>query len=125
MFEARGVWNREYDNSQSDRINQYQLDAFRTYAATRRRPSALAQLISSDNAFRSDMAGAYAEAWALSFYLSETRPRLYAAYLQKTADRPLFADYTAAERMADFQDIFGSEMKMFDKKFLRYMEEVK
>ena len=26
--------------------------------------------------------------------------------------------------MADFQDIFGSEMKMFETKFLRYMEEV-
>jgi hypothetical protein len=125
MFEARGVWNREYDNSQSDRINQYQLSAFRAYAATRRRPAALAELIASDDAFRSDMGGAYAEAWALSFYLSETQPRLYAAYIAKTADRPLFADYTAAERMADFQDIFGSEMKMFDTKFLRFMDEVK
>jgi hypothetical protein len=75
--------------------------------------------------FRTDISAAYAEAWALSFYLCETQPRLYAAYLQKTAERPLFAEYTAAERMADFQDIFGSEMKMFDTKFLRFMDEVK
>ena len=57
--------------------------------------------------------------------MCETQPRLYAAYLAKTAERPLFSDYPAAERMADFQDIFGSEMKMFETKFLRYMEEVK
>ena len=69
--------------------------------------------------------GAYAEAWALSFYLCETQPRLYADYLARTAERPLFSDYSAAERMADFQAIFGSDMKMFETKFLRYMEEVK
>ena len=57
--------------------------------------------------------------------MCETQPRLYAAYLGETAERPLFSDYPAAERMADFQDIFGSDMKMFETKFLRYMEEVK
>jgi hypothetical protein len=36
----------------------------------------------------------------------------------------LFSDYTATERMADFQEIFGREMKMFETKFLRYMEEL-
>ena len=59
--------------------------------------------------FKAIQPGAYAEAWALSFYLSETQPRLYAAYLAKTAERPLFGDYPAAERVADFQDIFGGK----------------
>jgi hypothetical protein len=125
MFEARGVWNRQYDNSQSDRVNQYRLEEFREYAKTRRRPGAITELIASDAAFRGDVGGAYAEAWALSFYLCETQPRLYAAYLAKTADRPLFVEYTPSERMADFQDIFGDEMKMFETKFLRYMDEVR
>jgi hypothetical protein len=125
MFEAPGVWNARYDHVQADRVNRGRLQGFRDYVATRRQPGSLATLLSSDQAFRSDPEGAYAEAWALSFYLSETQPRLYASYLAKTADRPLFSDYPAAERMADFQDIFGREMKMFDVKFLRYMEEVK
>jgi len=124
MFEARGVWNRRYDNSQSDRINKYRLDEFRAYTKTRRREGAISELIASDDAFRGDVGGAYAEAWALSFYLCETQPRLYAAYLEKNANRPLFADYPAAERMADFQEIFGNEMKMFETRFLRFMEEV-
>ena len=124
MFEARGVWNREYDNSQTDRINQGRLVDFRDYVANRRKPGAIASLIASDDAFRGDVGGAYAEAWALSFYLCETQPRLYAAYLSRTAERDIFVDYTPAERMADFQDTFGNETKMFETKFLRYMEDV-
>jgi hypothetical protein len=125
MFEAPGVWNAQYDRAQSDRINQGRLIEFHDYVAKRRRPDSLTTLLSSDQPFKSDSAGAYAESWALSFYLCETQPRLYAEYLAKTAERPLFSDYPAAERMADFQDIFGSEMKMFDLKLLRFMEEVK
>jgi hypothetical protein len=82
-------------------------------------------LVTTDDAFRSDLDGAYAEAWALSFYLCETQPKLYAAYLEKTAQRPAFSDYPAAERMADFQAIFGSDLKIFEAKFLRFMQDVK
>ena len=125
MFEAPGVWNAKYDHSQADRINRDRLYGFREYVAKRRTPGALVSLLSSDQLFRTDSLGAYAEAWALSFYLCESQPRLYAKYLEKTAERPLFVDYSAAERIADFQDVFGNEMKMFEIKFLRYMEEIK
>jgi hypothetical protein len=125
MFEARGVWNARYDNTQSDRINRGRLAGFRKFAASPRRAGSLAMLLTSDDAFRSDPDGAYAEAWALTFYLCETQPRQYAAYLAKTAARPVFSDYPAAERMADFQAIFGSDLKIFEAKFLRYMQDVK
>jgi hypothetical protein len=124
MFEAPGVWNARYDRTQHDRINRGRLLGFRQYIAKRRQPGALAALLATDQLFRSDVDGAYAEAWALSFYLCETQPRLYATYLAKTADRPLLSEYTAAERVADFQAIFGNEMKMFETKFLRYMADV-
>jgi hypothetical protein len=125
MFEARGVWNAQYDRTQADRLNRERLASFHEYVENRRQPGALATFVTTDQAFRSDVDGAYAEAWALSFYMCETQPRLYAAYLQKTAERPLFSEYSAAERMADFQDVFGRELKMFETKFLRYMAEVK
>ena len=125
MFEAPGVWNAQYDRTQSDRINRGRLNSFREYVAKRRQPGSLAALITTDNAFQSDIDGAYAEAWALSFYLSETQPRAYAELLARTAKRPAFSDYPAVERMADFQSIFGSEMKIFETKFLHYMQEVK
>jgi hypothetical protein len=125
MFEAPGVWNAQYDRTQSDRINRSRLNGFREYVKSRRSPGSLATLISSDTPFQGDIDGAYAEAWALSFYLSETQPRAYAELLARTAKRPTFSDYTAVERMADFQSLFGTEMKLFDTKFLHYMQEVK
>jgi hypothetical protein len=125
MFEAPGVWSERYDHTQADRINRDRLTGFREYAAGRRQPGSLARMLSSDDIFRSDADGAYAEAWALSFYLCETQPRLYATYLKKTAELPVSTEYPAVERMADFQSIFGSDLKLFEAKFLRYLEELK
>jgi hypothetical protein len=125
MFEAKGVWNAQYDRTQSDRINRGRLDSFRDYVAKRRQPGSIQAMLSSDDMFRSDQDGAYAQAWALSFYLSETQPRAYAQYLTKTADRPMFSEYSPVERVADFQTFFGSESKIFESKFLSYMAEVK
>jgi hypothetical protein len=125
MFEAPGVWSARYDHTQADRVNRGRLDGFREYMAKRRQAGSFATLLASDDAFRVNPDGAYAEAWALSFYLCETQPRQYAEYLARTAERAPFADYPAQERMADFQSAFGSDMKMFEAKFLRYMEEVK
>lgn len=125
MFEAPGVWSAQYDHTQADRVNRGRLDGFHKFAAGRRQPGSLAMLLTTDDAFRTDPDGAYAEAWALSFYLCESQPKLYAAYLAKTAQRPAFSDYFAGERMADFQAIFGSDLKMFETKFLRFMQDVK
>jgi hypothetical protein len=125
MFQAPGVWSERYDHTQADRVNRGRLDGFRKYVTGRRQPGSLARMLTTDDAFRSDPDGAYAEAWALTFYLCETQPKLYAAYLEKTAQRPAFSDYPAAERMADFQAIFGSDLKLFEAKFLQFMHEVK
>lgn len=125
MFEAKGVWNAQYDGDQADRINRGRLLDFQAYVKTRRDANSLVQLLSTDTPFKTDISNAYAEAWALSFYLCETQPRLYSAYLTKTAQREIFVEYAAAERMADFQEFFGNELKMFDTKFLRFMEDLK
>jgi hypothetical protein len=122
MFEAPGVWSERYDHTQADRINRGRFDSFQRYVKTRRQPGSLAMLLASDEAFRSDSDGAYAEGWALSFYLCETQPRQYAAYLEKTAARPAFSGYSANERMADFEAIFGSDLKLFEAKYLHYMQ---
>jgi Protein of unknown function (DUF1570) len=125
MFEARGVWSAQYDHTQADRINRGRLLNFKDLAANRWQPGMILNLISSDRMFQTSETDAYALAWALSFNLCETQPRLYCQYLAKTAARPMLSAYPAAERVADFEDIFGGERKMFETKFLRYMEEVK
>jgi hypothetical protein len=82
-------------------------------------------LVSSDQLFRSDAISAYAEAWALSLYLCETRPRQYVEYLATTANRPMFSSYTDVERMADFQAAFGSNLKQLEANFLTWMAKIK
>jgi hypothetical protein len=125
MFEARGVWDSSSYLSERERINTGQLKAFKEYAGRRRREGALAEMIASDRVFQTDEAGAYGEAWAFSYYLCDTQPRRYCEYLIRTAARPPFQEYTAEERVADFQKIFGDNLKMVEIQFLRHMETVK
>ena len=81
--------------------------------------------MASDKLFRDDVQTAYAEAWALSFYLVETQPRQYAQYLKRTAAHRPFRQYTPAERTADFTAVFGGDWRMLEARFLRFMADVK
>jgi hypothetical protein len=125
MFEARGVWQSRSYPHQSDRINRGRLEAWRDHARGRRQAGALAQLVSSDRAFSADPLSAYAEAWALSFFLMETMPKKYAEFLGKTAARPPFAAYPAAQRLSDFTDTFGSDLTMLDARMQRFLAGLK
>ena len=125
MFEARGVWQSRTFPNQADRINRGRLDAWRAYAKGRRKPNAIAQIVSSDRAFSSDPDGAYAEAWALSFFLIETMPKKYVEYLARTAGRPVFVDYGSTKRLDDFTAVFGANLSMLDARMQRFMAGLK
>jgi uncharacterized protein DUF1570 len=125
MFEARGVWqSRSYPNV-NDRINRDRLSVWRAYAKGRRQTDAIAQLVASDRMFSADPDGAYAEAWALSFFLIETTPKKYIEYMAKTAARPMFADYSGPKRLQDFTDVFGSDLTMLDARMQRFIAGLK
>lgn len=121
MFEAPGVYDSRHYTRQSDRINRARLRAFWKLVEPNHRPELLASLIATDDLFRTNPAAAYAEAWALSFYLVETQASKYMKYLARTAHRPPFSDYMAAERTADFTAIFGDDWQMLQARFLRFM----
>ncbi len=125
QFEAPGVWDWHAHRMDRDRVNRRQLEAFRDCLAHRWESGTLANLVASDAKFRSDPAGAYGTSWALSHFLSETRPRRYSKLLAVTAARPPFQPYTADQRSVDFKKIFGDNLKMLEIKFLRYMKTVK
>lgn len=125
LFEARGVWTGRAGGPQSERIHPERLADFRRYAQNGRSEDALVELIAGDQPFRRDMHNAYAESWALTFYLSETRPREYARYLAKIAARGDFQSYSSQERLADFTSIFGTNLRHLDAQFLRYMNELR
>jgi hypothetical protein len=121
LFEARGVWDANDYPDQSHRINRARLRQFRQYLA-RRRPGAIQQLIASDIRFEQDTLAAFAESWALTFYLTETEPASYAHFLSKTASHAAFAPYPAPQRIADFTSTFGDNWTSLDAGFLKFME---
>lgn len=124
MFEAPGVWKAEDNRRAEDRINRGRLAEFRRFLP-QRRAGLLAEMIASDRLFETDMSVAYANAWALSFFLAETQHRRYTDYLQRMARRPPFQGYSANERTADFTAVFGSNLALVETHFLRYLAELK
>ncbi|EAQ82194.1 DUF1570 domain-containing protein [Blastopirellula marina] len=125
MFEAPGVWNASAYRRASDRINRGRLDWFQDYAAKSRSPGSLKGLIQSDRVFAQRPDIAYSESWALCFYLVETDPRRFAQYLTTIAARPAASAYPAAQRIADFEAVFGSDWNMLEARFLRYIQALK
>ena len=124
LFEAPGVWNARSNTRDADRINPGRLAQFKAYQS-RRRAGVLAELVSSDRLFADDGEAAYAESWAFTYFLVETRPRDYTRLLRLTAARPAFRDYSSAERLRDFTSVFGENFRMLDAQFLRFMAGVK
>jgi hypothetical protein len=97
-------------------------------AASRiRKVMKLEQLVSHDRAFR-DLATirmAYAQSWALAYFLIRTRRREFLNYLEtQGAKQPLSAD-SSELRLRDFEEAFGGTMRDLQREFQRYMQRVK
>lgn len=120
MFEAPGVYDSRRFTQRSDRINQGRFRDFQK-VVPHHRPELLANLVATDKLFRMAPGAAYAEAWAFTFYLVETQPRKFADYLARTARRQPFTEYSAEERTADFAAVFGTDWRMLEAQFLRFM----
>jgi len=125
MFEAPGVWDAARHPQPQDRLNIGRLRDFQQYAAKRRRKGSLAEFVQSDRIFDINPSDAYAEAWALSFYLCETQPRKYAAYMKKMAELDPFRRYESPQRLQDFLATFGPNLSLLETQFVKYMSELK
>lgn len=121
LFEAPGVYNARYHTAQADRINRARLDDFRLAVVPHHKPELIKSIVATDTLFETHPAAAYAEAWALTFYLVETQPANYARYVALTAERPPFADDTPAGRAADFTAVFGGNWAMLEAQLLRFI----
>lgn len=124
MFEAPGVWNAQSHHSFKDRINPEMLATFRAKLATRK-PGTMGNIIASEQLYKTDPNAFYAEAWALTFFLCETRPRELEKYFKKTAARADFSTYYSTERVNDFAECFGSDFKQLEANFLNWMAEIR
>lgn len=102
-------------------INRYQFQQFQKYAS-RRPAGALATLIADDKPFRDARlsADAYAEAWAVTYYLMKARPKQYHEYLKLLSKKGVAEWDTPETRMAEFKQAFG-ELAGFEEDYLRFM----
>ena len=108
------------------KVNYARWDRFRdNVAANRHAP--LARMLADDDLFRDGKTAvdSYAQAWAWNYFLMKWRPKPYAAYLKLLAAKPLLQDDKPAERVADFRQCFGEDLKALEDDFYRRMDRVK
>ncbi len=104
-------------------VNYPRLNRFREYLPTRPANSLLS-LIVDDKRLRDPRQSldAYAEAWALNYFLIRQHPKEYQAYLQMQSEKgPLVWD-TPEERLKQFRTYFGDNLAALDAEFLRSMQ---
>jgi hypothetical protein len=107
-------------------VNSARLTQFQRYLADRP-PTSLKTLISDDKRLRDTRTAldAYAEAWALNYYLVHQHPRQYVAYLQMLSRKKELLWDDPQTRLAEFQAAFGENLGQLDADFLRYMRTVR
>jgi len=107
-------------------VNRVQLHAFRRALPTRV-ASALTDLIASDGQFRNprSIPTAYADSWALNYFLIRQRPQEYLAYLKMLAEKPRLIYDEPDERLQQFREAFGEDLEQLEAEFLRYMQTVR
>lgn len=122
MFEAPGVRDGSKNGGTAQRINRERYLRFGNYAKSRRASKSLKDFLAGDDMLPQSTLDFYGQAWALTFYLVETRPSEYARYLKKMADRDPLKGYSAEDRVNDFTAAFGGGIDGIEVDFLRYME---
>jgi hypothetical protein len=106
-------------------VNTSRLEQFRQYLPQRPATS-LKSLISDDKRIRDTRTAldAYAEAWALNYYLIRHRPKQYIAYLQMLSEKKQLLWDDPEARLKEFQAAFGDNLTQLDADFLRQMQKV-
>ncbi len=107
-------------------VNYGRLEDFQRFLPTR--PSrSLESLLTQDARFRDPKQAdaAYAEAWALTYFLVKQRQDAYVKYMKvlSQAGPPTGAD--PAGRLQQFKAAFGTDLNKLDADFLRFIEKIK
>jgi hypothetical protein len=100
-------------------VNRHRLDRFRgTY-----RPGDLDALVRADDRFRDVAAAAesYAVAWALTWFLLETRREQFVGYLGTLAAKPPLAADGPERRLEEFAAAFGAGPAALEPALVRHM----
>lgn len=107
-------------------LNRPRLQQFRQYL--RNRPAgSLPTLLADDSRFRDGRQAldAYAEAWALNYFLIRQRPKQYQQYMEMLAEKPALISDEAEDRIKEFKSCFGDNLQSLEVEFLRHMERLR
>jgi hypothetical protein len=107
------------------RVNYPRLDKFRTNLGSWHDGS-LEEMLRDSKRFRDPKTAldAYADAWALNYYLIKYQPKAYTAYLKDLAEKRPLIDDGPDQRLTEFRKRFG-ELRKLEQDFLKQMSRVK
>jgi hypothetical protein len=120
IFERNAAGTGERHGSERQRVNEERYEWF--MQRTRANVMPLKEFIAVDRPFGTATLDAYAESWALAFYLSERRAADYTKYLRAIQEHDPLVDYKADDRVADFQKAFGKDIDWLQVEWLRFMD---
>lgn len=104
-------------------INRARLRRFKEFLTARRAVDSVETLIRNDARLTSpDTAeDAYAESWALTYFLVRKQTARYVKYLTHISAKEPLDFPTPDQRVAEFQEVFG-DLKSLDGEFVRYLK---
>ncbi|NDC63976.1 MAG: DUF1570 domain-containing protein [Planctomycetia bacterium] len=91
------------------------------------RPGAIASIVRDDEPFRrpDGAVGAYARAWALTYFLVQTRKAAFVAYLRMLAEKEPLADDSPDQREREFAAAFGDTPAGLEESLMRFLARLK
>jgi hypothetical protein len=119
-LDARGGW-KGVGNLNKERLEQFQKNF------NRRSKDSIGQLIVQDEPFqqRQTALDAYADAWALTYYLAKSKTASYVRFIKLLNARPELAEYTPEQRLKDFVAAFRQSPQDMEMDFRRYMSKIR
>lgn len=107
-------------------VNQVNLRRWMQYFP-RRTNDSLVTLLSDDMRYRSpsDATSAYAEGWALTYFLIKTKRKEYVKYLRLLSEGKYLAEKTKRQRIDEFEECFGMTLDQTNRAFLSYMRRLR
>jgi hypothetical protein len=108
------------------RINQVNLARWRRYVHNRPQES-LTTLLADDTRFRNPATAseAYAEGWALTYFLIKTRRSEYVDYLKQLSGCKPLVQRTQRQRIDMFSQAMGMTLAELDKEFVEYLRRIR
>ena len=107
-------------------LNRPRIDKFTAFRKKDRRPDSLKTLVATDDRFHNDAsaADAYAESYALTYFLVHQRMPQFLKYVKMMSSKPALERDTPDERIAEFQQAFGQNLQLLETSFLRFVDDL-